>query len=105
MAHIVRNVGDPKNTVTVDGIPVHREDMIFLSSHNRWYRVLPTSMHFCYKDPTHRESGSTILCTCGAPASVYGHEGYKRFSSFMGTEVIACNNLIQYGVHADGSHE
>lgn len=105
MPQVIRNTGDPRNTVTIDGGIVHREERIFLSSHHQWYPVLHTSMHFCYKDPIIRSGKSTIWCTCGSFAGIFGYEGYKKYNSFIGVEVVACNHFIQYGVHSDGSHE
>jgi len=105
MPKVIRNVGDPKNTITVDNVPVHREQRIWLDTHHAWIPVLQTSMHFCYKDPINRVGKSTLMCTCGSFAGVFGFEGYKKYNSFIGSEVIACNHFIQYGIHADMSHE
>ena len=105
MPNVIRNTGDPKNTITVDGVPVHRENMIFLSTYNQWFAVLNTSLHFCYKDPVIRTGKSTLFCTCGSPAAVFGYTAYRRWNSYIGNEVVACIELIQQGKHADGSHE
>ena len=105
MPKVIRNVNDPQNAVTVDGIPVHREDRIYLSSYKQWFPVLNTSMHFCYKDPINRNGRSSVLCTCGSPGATFGYEAYKRWNSFVGSEVIMCIELAQRGHHSDGSHE
>ena len=105
MPKVIRNIGDPKNTITVDGEMVHRENMIYLKSYNQWFPVLNTSMHFCYKDPVIRTGRSSVMCTCGSFGAVFGYEAYKGMNSFIGNEVVACNNLMQYKAHADGSHE
>ena len=105
MPKVIRNINDPQNAITVDGIPVHREGRIYLTSYHQWFPVLNTSMHFCYKDPT-VVRGSTILCTCGAAAGVFGREAYRKLTSVnYGNEVISCTHYIQYRSHADGSHE
>ena len=104
MANVIKHWNDPNHAVTLSGHQVVRQEAIYLNSHERAYQVLPTSMHFVYHDPT-VSRGSTLLCTCGSSAGVFGYEGYKRWSSFIATEIIACSEFIQQGKHADGSHE
>lgn len=104
MANVIKHWNDPNNAVTLSGHHVVRQEAIYLKSHERAYQVLPTSMHFVYHDPT-VPRGSTLLCTCGAAAGVFGYEAYKKWCSFVATEVISCTHFIQYGKHADGSHE
>ena len=48
---------------------------------------------------------STIFCTCGSPAGVFEYAAYRRFQDENIGSVVACISLMQYGVHADGSHE
>jgi hypothetical protein len=107
MPSVIRNWNTPNIAVTLSGHHVRREEAIFLASHERAYKCLPTGMHFCFKDPAAAtRRGSTIMCTCGASAGVFGHEAYKRWTSvWYGSEVIACTEFIQQGKHADGSHE
>ena len=104
MANVIKHWNDPNHAVTLSGHQVVRQQAIYLKSHERAYQVLPTSMHFVYHDPT-VPRGSTLLCTCGSSAGIFGYEGYKRWSSFIATEIIACSEFIQQGRHADGSHE
>lgn len=101
MPNVVRNLGDAKRTRNVDGEEVERQDYIFLSTFGYAVPCLNTDTHFVFKS---KRLGVATLCTCGSPAMAVGYNGYKRFASFMGTEVLACHNLIQYGVHSDGSH-
>lgn len=104
--NVIRNWNTPNIAKTLSGHEVRREQAIYLKSHEAAYACLPTAMHFCYKDPVEGKRGSTILCTCGAAAGVFGRVAYKKWTSVnYGNEVIACTNFIQYGVHADGSHE
>jgi hypothetical protein len=101
---IIRSHNDPNHAVTLGGIPVGREKMIFLPSYRQWFPVLQTSMHFCFRDASHAR-GTTLFCTCGSPGIIVGFEAYRKHSSFIGNEVISCHHYIQYGQHSDGSHE
>lgn len=101
---VIRNSGDPNHAKTLGGIPVQREKELFLKSYQQWFPILQTSMHFCFRDAS-QPRGSTLFCTCGAPAVIVGYEAYKKYQSFIGNEVIVCHHFIQYGRHADGSHE
>ena len=104
MPTIIRNTGDPRDTRTLHGKEVHREQSIYLKSHNAVLPVLQTSMHFCYRDAS-QPRGTTLFCTCGSPAIIVGYEAYRKYNSYIGNEVIACYQYIQYGKHADGSSE
>lgn len=104
MPQVVRNHNDPHNATTLNGVPVHREERIYLPSYQQWFHTLPTSMHFVFRDAS-APRGSTLFCTCGSAAIIVGYEAYKNLNSYIEREVIACHNYIQYGVHADGSHE
>jgi len=102
--NIIRNHNDPNHATTLNGIPVQREKEIYLPSHNAIVPVLQTSMHFCFRDAS-LPRGTTLFCTCGSYAVVIGFEGYKKWTSWVANEVIACHHFIQYGSHSDGSHE
>lgn len=104
MPNIIRRAGDARDTRTLNGREVRRQDSIYLKSHNAVIPVLQTSMHFCYHDGS-RPRGTTLFCTCGSPAIVVGYEAYRNLNSYIGNEVIACHSYIQYGKHSDGSHE
>lgn len=101
---VIRNHNDPNRARTLNGRDVQREKEIYLPSHHAVLPVLQTSMHFCFRDAS-QPRGSTLFCTCGSFAGVFGYEGYKRYQSFIGIEVIACHHFIQHGFHSDGSHE
>lgn len=101
---IIRSHNDPNHAITLGGIPVQREKELFLKSYRQWFPVLGTSMHFCFLDYS-QPRGTTLFCTCGAPAVIVGYEAYRKYSSYIGSEVIVCLNFIQHNVHADGSHE
>lgn len=104
MPSIIKHWNDPNHAITLNGKAVQREKDIFLPSHNRWFPVLQTSMHFCFRDAS-QPRGSTLFCTCGAAGIVAGYHAYKQYNAYIGNEVVACLNFIQYGKHADGSHE
>ena len=104
MPQVVRGHNDPKRAWTLHGDLVERQKEIYLPSYRQNLPVLQTSMHFCFRDPS-VPRGTTLFCTCGSPSIVVGYEAYRKYQSFMGMEVVACHNFIQYGVHADGSHE
>lgn len=104
MVQVIRNTGDPNHAKTLDGIPVERQEVIWLPSHRAFLPVLQTSMHFCFRDGSHAR-GSTLFCTCGSFGIVVGYEAYRGLNKYIGNEVIACHHYIQFGVHADGSHE
>lgn len=101
---IIRNHNDPRHAVTLWGKDVYREKELYIPTHHAVIQVLQTSMHFCFRDAS-QPRGSTLFCTCGSPAGIFGYEAYRKLNAFIGTEVIACVNYIQQGVHADGSHE
>ena len=102
--NIIRNHNDPNNAITLGGLPVKREKQIYVPTYQQFIPVLQTSMHFCFRDAS-RPRGSTLFCTCGAAAIIVGYEAYKSLNSYIGSEVIVCYHYIQFGVHADGSHE
>ena len=102
--NIIRNHNDPNNATTLNGKRVVREQRIFVPTHREWYPVLQTSMHFCFRDAS-APRGSTLFCTCGSAAGIFGYNAYQKYTSWLGREVIACISFIQTGVHSDGSHE
>lgn len=107
MSHVIRRINDANHAQTDTGEWVHRSREMHLPSHRRVYPVLQTSIHFCFREPGSYQSrpGSTIFCTCGAPAGIFNFDAYRKFTEINNGEVVACVSLMQYGVHADGSHE
>ena len=105
MTQIIKHHNDPNSAITLYGDRVERQREIYLPSYKQVFPVLQTSMHFCFRDAS-QSRGSTLFCTCGAAGIIVGYHAYKKWqSSYIGNEVICCLNFIQYGVHADGSHE
>lgn len=99
---VIHQYGRPYKAKTLSGKWVERQDQIYVPSHREVYPVLDYDTHFIYRDG--ENLGSTLLCTCGSPAGVIGYEGYKRFASYRGMNVIACIYYTNHGHHADGSH-
>ncbi len=106
MSHVIRKHGDANSAQTIDGQWISRSKEIYVPSHHRAYPCLPTSLHFCFRDPhPNGRPGSTMFCTCGSPAGVFDFTAYGRWTGINHGEVIACVEFIQQGRHADGSHE
>lgn len=99
---VIHQFGRPKKAKLLSGKWIDRPDEIYVPTHHRNYSVLDYDSHFVYRDGEHL--GSTLMCTCGAAASVIGYEGYRKYASYQGSQVIACLHYTQYGSHADGSH-
>jgi len=100
LANVVRSVGTRRRSTNLQGQEVERVESVYLSTHHQWYPCLNTDTHFMYKS---KSIGSSTLCTCGSPAVCVSYGQYKRYASFMGMEVMACQSLIQNGVHFDRS--
>jgi hypothetical protein len=98
MPSVIRSVGDLKHAKNVDGEEVHRSE--YLTFHGHLTPCLNTDNHFIYRS---RRIGSALLCTCGGEAVSAGYHAYKKYASFMGSEVLICRNFFQNGRHADGS--
>ena len=100
LANVIRGRGTIKRTTNKDGETVERQSSIYLASHQQWYPCLPTDNHFVYKT---KNIGVSTMCTCGSASVVVGYGQYKKWSSWIGNEVLVCQSLVQYGRHADGS--
>lgn len=106
MAHEIRRFGDANHAQTITGEWISRSKEIYVPSHHAAYACLPTSMHFCFREPNMEgRRGSTMYCTCGSPAGVFDYTAYRRWTSINYGTAIACVEFVQQGVHADGSHE
>jgi len=96
---VIHQYGRPVKARDVDGREIVREDKIFFNRH--WIPCLEYDNHFVYK--TDKIGSATLMCSCGSAAGVVGYRAYKRFASYMGTEVVACLHHINTGRHGDGS--
>jgi hypothetical protein len=99
MPEVVRNIGRRKQATLPNGRIVEPQERLQLS--DGWYPTLNTENHFVY---TTTHFGSRMLCTCGGEAALCGYHAYKQYSSYIGNEVVACLDFLQYGRHRDGSH-
>lgn len=96
---VIHQYGRPTKARDVDGHTIQKEDKIFFNK--RWYPVLDYDNHFIYT--TDKVGSASIMCTCGGFAGVVGYRAYKRFSSYVGPDVVACIQHINTGRHGDGS--
>lgn len=94
MSQVVRSVGTRNEFRTPFGYLVSRKEYI------DGVRCLNTDNHFVYRTT---RLGSASLCTCGSPAVTAGYHAYKKYSSYIGNEVLLCLSFFQEGKHADGS--
>lgn len=97
--NVIKHYGRPMEARDLSGVHIHREERVFLASHNEWYGTLDYDNHFVYK--TDRK-GTSLLCTCGGPAVTVGYDAYKQYCSYRG-QVVACLTQLQTGRHSDGS--
>ena len=99
---VIHQFGRPVKAKLLNGDIVERQEAIYVPSHRETIPCLEYDNHFIYYNGKQR--GSTLMCTCGAPAAAFGYEAYRRYCSYMGERVLGCINHLQYGKHADGSH-
>lgn len=98
MPSVVRSIGDLKRAKNVDGEEVVRSD--FLQYHDGYTKCLNTDNHFIYRS---RRVGSALLCTCGGQVVSVGYHTYRKYSRYVGNEVLMCYYFMTDGKHADGS--
>ena len=98
---VIHQYGRPVRAKLPNGTVVERQDAIYVSSYREVFKCLDYDTHFLYYDGNH--IGSTLMCTCGSHAGVIGYNGYKRFASYQGPQVLACMYYTNNGCHADGS--
>lgn len=84
------------------GETIEREDIIFVPSERGWFRTIDTYDHFVYRR-TRGTSGSTLMCTCGGVAGIFGFEAYRQFQTVNMGRIICCVMQMNTGQHADGS--
>lgn len=85
-----------------EGQTIEREDIIFVPSERGWYRTIDTYDHFVYRR-TRGTSGSTLMCTCGSIAGIFGYEAYGQFQTVNMGRIVCCWHQMNYKRHADGS--
>ena len=100
-AKVIRVYGKAKKA-NFQGETIYREDEIYVPSEHGRFRTIDTFDHFVYRR-TKGTVGSTLMCTCGSPAAIYGFEAYGQFQSINMGRIICCMSLMNNKQHADGS--
>lgn len=85
-----------------EGQTIEREDIIFVPSERGWFKTIETYDHFVYRR-TRGTTGSTLMCSCGSIAGIFGWEAYRQFGLPNMGRIICCVTHMQTGFHADGS--
>jgi hypothetical protein len=98
---VIRVYGKAKRA-NFQGETIEREEVIFVPSERGWFRTIETYDHFVYRR-TRGTVGSTLMCSCGSPAAIFGFEAYGQFQSTNMGRIICCISHMNNGVHADGS--
>lgn len=99
---VIKHFGRPNEATLPDGTIVRREEKIFVPTQQEWYETLDYDNHFVYY---RKVLGTTMMCTCGSIAAVFGYDAYQKFASrYKGTFVVGCVAHLQSGGrHSDGS--
>lgn len=84
------------------GQTIEREDIIYVPSERGWFRTIDTFDHFVYRR-TKGTVGSTLMCTCGGIAGIFGFEAYRQFQSTNMGRIVCCVTHMNTRHHADGS--
>lgn len=99
---VIRVAGRAKRANLL-GETIEREDVIFVPTERYWFRAIETYDHFVYRR-TRGTEGSTLMCTCGGIAGIFGYEAYQQFGLPNMGRMICCVTHMQTGRHADGSN-
>jgi hypothetical protein len=88
---IIRHRGEAKQTRTLKGRSVKREESLLVPEWTTFIKCTPYDNHFIYHDPTPNQS--SYMCTCGAVAVVVppGPAG-----------MFVCYHHATYGNHTTG---
>jgi hypothetical protein len=98
---VIRVYGKAK-VANLQGETIEREDVIFVPSERGHFRTIDTQDHFVYRRK-HGTVGSTLMCTCGSIAGIFGFEAYSQFQSTNMGRLICCVTHMNTGRHADGA--
>lgn len=97
---IIKVRGRPKRA-NFEGETIDKPELIFVPSERGWFRTIDYDNHFVYRQTRH--IGSTLMCTCGGVAGVFGYEAYARYFSTNMGRIVCCVSQINSGHHTDGS--
>lgn len=98
---IIRVYGKAKRA-NFQGETIEREDVIYIRSEGGLFRTIDTQDHFVYRR-TRGTVGSTLMCTCGSIAGIFGFEAYRQFQSTNMGRIVCCVSHMNTKQHADGS--
>lgn len=98
---VIRVYGKAK-IANFQGERIERDDLIFVPTERGWFRTIDTYDHFVYRRKK-GTVGSTLMCTCGSPAAIFGFEAYGQFQSTNMGRIVCCISHMNTGLHADGS--
>ena len=76
--NIVRWLGEPKQTRTLKGKQVRREEKLFVPEWGAFVPCAPYDDHFVYLNPDTSAGSPSYMCTCGSAAVVVNHESAAR---------------------------
>lgn len=101
MPNVIKIYGKAKH-VNLNGELIDREDVIFVKSEQGWFRIIDTVEHFCFRRKR-GTFGSTLMCSCGSIAGIFGYPAYQQFQSENMGKLICCVTYINTRKHADGT--
>lgn len=101
MPNVIKTYGKARH-VNLNGEMIDREDMIFVRSEGGWFRIIDTVEHFCFRRKK-GTTGSTLMCSCGSIAGIFGYDAYRQFQSENMGKLICCVTYVHTRRHADGT--
>jgi len=103
MAHIVRQVGKPKEFTLPNGKKIVAKDKIWIPEYRRFVPCSPYDNHTIYETGYTSPGSPPYLCTCGSVAVIVGYDAYKQDASAQGL-MFVCLFHAQNGRHTNTSN-
>lgn len=100
MAHIVRQIGKPKEFTLSDGKKIVAKDKIWIPEYGRFVKTAPYDNASIYETGYTEVGSPPYLCTCGSVAVIIGWDAYKQDASPQGL-LFVCLIHAQTGHHAN----
>lgn len=101
LPNVIKSYGKARH-VNLNGELIDREDVVFVKSEQGWFRIMDTVEHFCFRRK-HGVQGSTLMCSCGSIAGIFGYEAYRQFQSTNMGRLLCCVKYVYERQHADGT--